>query len=389
MAKQVAIMLDLDWPYRRHVDVFAGIQKYAEEAGDWNCILDEHADAAIGAVKRSPYDGVVARATERLAQVAGRKKVPLVNVWFNSPTRNLAGVFPDFVAEGRMAAEHLLQRGFRRFACLTSRDDRSHALITDSFHRVLAAQGCDCQCAQVVGPRSKQGLKDWSAFQAAINKWIAGWQPPVGVFVTLNNVGVRHVVHRAKSAGLRVPEDAAIITSMNEPLLCNYPPPSLTSLDVPYLQIGYSAAQLLDQLMVGLKPAHKTLMIPPLGIIPRQSTDFFAIDDDTVARAMTFIIQNVHRPLDVGDVVEAACASRRTLERRFQQKVGRSVAQEIRRMRVERAKRELLEPELSIKQVASRCGFASSIRLHEMFVREVGLSPTEFRSQALHRRTES
>jgi hypothetical protein len=80
--RRVALMLDLQWPYKRHSGIFAGVQRYAEERG-WVSIIDEFAHDTLRR-PRPPaerYDGVVARANHLLARRAADLGVPVVNVW--------------------------------------------------------------------------------------------------------------------------------------------------------------------------------------------------------------------------------------------------------------------------------------------------------------------
>ena len=90
--RRVALMLDLQWPYKRHSEIFAGVQRYAEEQG-WVSIIDEFAHDTLRR-KRSAserYDGIVARANHPLARRAAKLGVPVVNVWPSSPARRLVG----------------------------------------------------------------------------------------------------------------------------------------------------------------------------------------------------------------------------------------------------------------------------------------------------------
>ena len=108
----------MDWGFKRHLEVYAGCQRYADEAG-WDCSIQPAVDRVLtskGGV--ASCDGVLARATPDLAGTARRARVPVVNVWLNSPLQDLPSVFPDFEASGAMAAEHLLARGFRQFGYL-------------------------------------------------------------------------------------------------------------------------------------------------------------------------------------------------------------------------------------------------------------------------------
>ena len=65
-----------------------------------------------------PFDGVLARTTVAMANAAIREGVPIVNVWLNSPANNVPRVIGDFEESGRIAAKHLMSRGFRRFGYL-------------------------------------------------------------------------------------------------------------------------------------------------------------------------------------------------------------------------------------------------------------------------------
>jgi len=115
------MMLDLAWALGWHTGIFAGAQKYAREHG-WEAHIDELAEQVLPAKPGRPvaYDGIIARATRKLANRAERLKVPIVNVWNSSPVWNrLPSVFMDNLAIGRMKAEHMIARGLRRFAALT------------------------------------------------------------------------------------------------------------------------------------------------------------------------------------------------------------------------------------------------------------------------------
>ena len=225
------------------------------------------------------------------------------------------------------------------------------------------------------------GLNGWRCFHADMERRIGRWSAPIGVYVTNADMTSRHVVTECLKRGLRVPEDVSIVAGMNEPMLCLHPAPSLTSVDVPYEEVGYRAAQLLDRLISGDKPPAGPVLVPPVGINSRQSTNCLAVDDELVAAALHFLVANSHREISVDDVAHAAHSSRRTLERRLFRALGRSIAGEIRRLRIESAKRHLADPSLPIKSVAVMSGFANEQRLYEAFHRLEGTSPARFRAE--------
>ena len=110
--RRVAVVIDLDWPYKRHHEVFAGIHQYVHKRVGWKFILDSFAEHTLIS-KKSPkvkYDGIVGRVSLELALAAKSEGVPLVNVWNSSPAHDVPLVSPDFEAAGRMAAKHLLAK---------------------------------------------------------------------------------------------------------------------------------------------------------------------------------------------------------------------------------------------------------------------------------------
>ena len=379
--RRVALMLDLEWPYKRHASTFAGTQRYAEEHG-WHSIIDEFAHDTLPArrTRSIPYDGIIARANTQLAERAARLGVPVVNVWLSSPAREmLPGVFADFAAAGRLQAEHLLARGPRNFAAVVAFKNRGHDLGMREFRRVIEEAGCSCVSTKV--PQSLvRSVAHWRKTENVISAWMEKWRLPIGVIVPDEDLG-RLIVQKCHERGWRVPQDMAIIAGQNEETLCEFPRPSLTSVEFGYERIGYESAKLLQRLMDGRKPPTKPILLSPQGLIIRESTDFFAVQDELVAAALQFISKNSHRRIGQDDISRAVHAETRTLQLRFRKVLDRPIAAEIRRVRIERAKRELTQSKRRLSDIARDVGFGEAKRMYEVFRRELGVSPSEYRKQ--------
>lgn len=379
--RRVAIMLDLQWPYKRHSEVFAGIQRYAEEQG-WTSIIDEFAHDTLRRKRHSAdmYDGIVARANHPLARRAAKLGVPVVNVWPSSPARHLVpGVFPDSTETGRLVAEHLLSRGFRAFATLTSPKNLDNELEIKEFTRLVGEAGF--KCASTYVPQDPhRDLVHWTKTVKLIERAMNAWAPPIGVYVSQEVCG-RLVVQAGHRRGWRIPEDVAIIAGKNEETLCEQPRPSLTSIEIGYDRIGYMAAQLLDRLMSGQAPPTEPIRLSPHGLVVRESTDFFAVDNAQVASALAYISANSHRRIGPDDVAGAIGVETRTLQNYFRKTIQRPIATEVRRVRIERAKRELTQSDRSLAVIARDVGFGTIQRFYEVFRRELGVAPGEYRKQ--------
>src|SRR5439155_6493209 len=150
-------------------------------------------------------------------------------------------------------------------------------------------------------------------------------------------------------------------------------------------RIGFEAARMLDELLDGSPPPKQPMLLAPIGVVTRQSTNVSAVTDADVVAALKFIREHAHEPIRVEDVLDAVPLGRRTLERRFRQTMGRSVLSEIRRAHVERAKQLLSATQLSMPGIAQGCGFSNCSRLGITFRQLAGMTPSEFRRSQLAR----
>lgn len=378
---RIAISLELEWAYKRHLQIYAGCQQYADEAG-WLSSVNPAIERmlGIGADGRPNYDGIIARATPTLAAAAKKVGVSLVNVWLNSPVRGLPSVFSDFEISGVMAGEHLIGRGFRQFGYLGFRRNIDSHQQLAGFRKVTANAGFPCSAQYLVANRLVGSAPGWEDFVSGLNAWIDTWVPPIGIFVC-SDLFSRYLIDVCRARGLHISQDIAIVGTGNEPELCNSPEPGLTSIDMGFGKVGYHAAALLDHLMSGGEPPETPELIAPAELVPRRSTDVYASEDLLVARALRYISENSHLRIQVKDVASAVSTTRRTLERRFSDYAGRTIADEIARLRLERAKRRMVETDAPMKDVAIDAGFRNADHFYKVFTRIEGIPPSQYREE--------
>lgn len=379
--RRVAIALELEWPYKRHSETFAGAMRYAQEAGNWECFVDDFVQDSLprDRAKPLPYDGVIGRISGELAAALRRVRMPVVNVWKGSPDQELPGVFVDHAAIGRLLAEHLLSRGFRCFAAQGW--GRAYGMQLEEFTATVRESGHKCLAITInADAQEQENAAQRRQIWQRVARWMDRWTLPIGVFIDAEDTA-RTITQMCHHRGWRVPQDVAIIAGYNEETLCKHPKPSLSSVDVGDKRVGYEAAQLLDRLMDGQPPPKEPILVSPIGIVARESTDYLAVEDDLVREALRFISAHSHRPIGVDEIAAAAATSRPTLERRFRKFLGRPIAAEIRRLRIERAKRELTSTDAPIRRIAQKTGFVDSTQFGRVFRREVGLSPSAYRRQ--------
>ena len=189
------------------------------------------------------------------------------------------------------------------------------------------------------------------------------------------------VLDACRRAGAVVPDDVAVIGVDNDESLCDLAIPPLTSIDVNAEGIGYEAAALLDRMMSGNKPARglKPIRIAPRAVVTRRSTDVIASEDEEVNRAVRYIREQAPAGLQVSGVLAYMGMSRAALQQRMKQITGRTIHQEIQRVRLARVKELLVMSPMTIKQVARLSGFASVQYMTRVFRAGTGETPAKYR----------
>jgi LacI family transcriptional regulator len=195
----------------------------------------------------------------------------------------------------------------------------------------------------------------------------------------------REVIETCRLFDLAVPDEVAVLAGDYDRLCCSLSRPPLSSMDISAPSVGFEAAALLDRMIRGEAVQRPRASVVPGRITTRPSTDVLAIDDRELAKAIRFIRAEASRPIQVKDVLAQVVMSRRVLEKRFREVLGRTPAEEIRRVRVEMARHMIEDTDLALGQIAPRCGFEHAEMLTRAFHRERGETPSAYRRRAGHR----
>ncbi len=279
---------------------------------------------------------------------------------------------------GRLAAEHLLERGFRRFGYYGLKGGVWYSQQREAgFIQPISAAGHTCSVHEVLTSRNARGAL--ASGHEELQAWLKSLKPPVGV-LACSDARAGMLIEACRRVGLRVPDDVAVIGVDNDQLACEFSDPTLTSISRNGPKAGWEAAALLDRMLRGEKPPADPILIAPDGLVKRKSTDVLAIEDTRIAEAVRYIRQNADKLIGVESVLEHVPMSRRWLEHGFKEFVGRTPYEYISSVRVERAKKLLLDPShKKLGQVASECGFPDVKRMNIVFQRFTGTTPRQWR----------
>ncbi len=376
-ARKVALAFPVSEPHLARM--VRGIVDYADERGGWTfSFCPETSTASLAGLKGWPGHGVIAVVNTK-AEARAMREIGLPVVNFSGSLRNagLPRVMVDQEAIGRLAAEHLLDCGFRRFAYHGLQRVWSSELRRRAFVEHVSRRGGECSVLEV--PSSIGRHRSWHDWQEPLQQWLGTLKPPVGL-MAFQDRRAPMVLDACGRLGLRVPDDVAVIGTDNDEIACEICHPPLSSISRGDWKLGHEVASLLDRLMAGKRPPSGDILVPPDGVVRRRSTDVVAIEDPHVAVAVRFIQEHLDEPFGIERLAPLVPLSRRWLTHRFKQCLGLTPHEYICRARVGRAKQLLAGPKkLPLKEISNACGFGEPRRFRVVFQRLTGTTPAEYR----------
>ncbi|MFN3166682.1 MAG: substrate-binding domain-containing protein [Phycisphaeraceae bacterium] len=380
--RRIAIALELDKPYPHHQDVYAGVLHYAQDQPAWACYLDEYPDTGKGSMLsgEADYDGVIARTTPSTQRNLKRLGIPLVNIHYQHHRRGVAGVYPDHDFIGRGAAEHLIGLGVHRLCFITDKIHKSSVNASKAFARHAQEEQVPCAVSYIAEPSYDQ-KRSWLKMKKELMDLLTGLKPPVGVYISTASMA-RVLIQLAQANGWNVPRDMAVLSARHIPSIVEVSP-TISTYEIDWHRIGYRAGELLDRLIDGGPTPDEPLLIAHGELIARESTDYRVVADPVVAEALHYIADHLQDRLTIIGIAYALNVSPRLLQQRFAEHLGVGASDEIRRLRLEKAKRLLAEPDRLITSIPPAVGLNSANAMNKLFIRELGMTPSAYRRQIL------
>lgn len=376
----VALLIDMSNLHGRRI--LHGVTRYLRAHRSWTIVLEQRdVDAEIlRGLEQSRFDGVITRwggpqVTEGLCRLG----VPVVDVSSRRPPSQFPRITTDDHAAGRLAAEHLLERRFRSFAFYGMEHELWSMCRRDGFVETVSQAGHPVKILETPVHQTRRHPSEGE--MARLARWLTALPKPAGVMVCKDLHGP-YLIDACQRAGLRLPDEVAVIAVDDDELLCEMTDPPLSSVICNPDQIGFEAARALDRLIDGEEAGFDTMLIPPIGIATRLSSDVLAIDDARIVDAVRFIHANACHGITLSDVLDHVLISRTTLDRQFQRYLHRSPQDEICAVRFNRAKQLLAETDHPIHRVAELIGFKHAEYFHYAFKRAFGVTPGQFRKRS-------
>ncbi|HSV14391.1 MAG TPA: XylR family transcriptional regulator [Tepidisphaeraceae bacterium] len=378
--KHVAIIVGLG--FSPVTEMLRGIADYVQEHDPWAIYLKQYgSEAPPNWFRDWQGDGIMVYSPRVRDEELRECRVPIVDLAGHLNTKGIPLVCLHNEAIGRVGAEHLLDRGFKHFAFYDNIEFEWSRGRREAFVAALKARGLPCAIystrLQINHIGAAQG---WEKQQQELAQWLKDSLPkPAGVMASSDLMG-QNLLEACLLAGISVPEEIAVLGVDNDETICRIASPPMSSVMANHVARGYVAAEVLDHLMQGKPGPTEAVLIEPAGIAPRASTDMMAIEDPDVVRALQVIRERAYTNVGINDIVGSIAVSRTVLQRRFRKLVGRSIHEEIIRLRLNRAIELLHDTTLEIKAIARKSGFKSQAYMTAVFQQRLGRTPGSYRT---------
>ena len=374
------------FPYR----LLRGIYKYAQENKQhWtvcrmpSSLREQHPfEDFVSWCRQWQADVVIGQFTSEVDLLQFRKNGIIVFAQdYISPFPGIPNITADYHKMGEMAAERCVARGFREFAFFGNNGMCWSDGRRDGFRDYLEEAGYGDHL-YIYNQQRISNL--WYYRQDLLRDWLLSLPKPVGVFCCDDNQALI-LAEACNALDIEIPYQVAILGVDNDEILCNMSNPPLTSIDVDIERGGYEVAAMVTQMQHDPSYQGNDIVLQPLHIVTRESSNLITTKDVQVHKALTFIHSNIGRKIQVTDVLAVVPMSRRLLEQRFLKATGKTVYQYISDQRINYFARLLLDTDEPIGNLAARMDEPDPKSLSRRFKELKGCTPSEYRKRNLRK----
>lgn len=294
---------------------------------------------------------------------------------------DIPNITADYDKTGEMAASRFLARGFQNFAFFGLNGVCWSDERCEGFRRRIEKAGFAANFTKY----DKQRIDNlWSYEPDELIEWLRELPKPVAILACDDNQA-NILLQACNLCGVKIPSEVAIIGVDNDEVLCNMSAPTLSSINIDIERGGYETAAMADRMKKDPSYAGEDIVLRPMNIVSRMSSNIFATRDSAILTALQFIGANIDHKITVKDVLEQVPLSRRLLEQRFLKETGTTLYQYITVLRMDRFAQLLLESNDSISNIAARLEEDDTKSISRRFLAVKGCTPSEFRKREMRK----
>ncbi len=369
------------WHFPHLRRVMRGLAEFAQHQGNWALTPMAVRDFEVGAVPRGvQFAGAICQYPSDRAHVIDGLQMPKLTIRPQGLRSAWPWAGPDYRAIGRLAASHFIERGYLSLAYLSPPPGASCPeveLIGASYVERAAEAGRSVQVHRAVPPGFSGGRAAFEEQYEALASFLGSAPAPLALLCSDEGHAWR-VLEACRRAHLHVPHEVAPLAVCWDEFTCEIASPTLSSIWIDFEEIGRMAGRLMARLIRGEDIPHRNWM-DRVEVQTRQSTGTIATTDPDVSIAVSYIARHLGEELTAYGIAEAAAVSVRTLHRKFTATLGRSVKDEVRRQRIERATQLLRTTGMPLADIGRVTGIGQQSTFSRAIRKATGQTPRQYR----------
>lgn len=381
----IKIILLSDFSEEYNKNLLRGITRYSKDHGPWTfCKMPTYYRETIGIdgilkwAKEWEADGIIGQFyNDEEVEKFTQAKIPVIAQDFKERFTDIPNITGAYKETGRLGAEYFLKKGFRNFAFYGFGNIVWSRERAEGFEERIQEAGFDVHYYE---HKDSHAIDLWYYKPSALSVWLKSLPKPIALMTCDDNQG-HHITEAAKHAGIRIPDEVAVLGVDNDEMVCDLSDPPLSSIELDSEKSGYEAARSMEQMIEEKTCCAPDIVVKATQVVTRHSTDIFASKDKYIVSALKYIHGNLDKNLKVDQVLKEVPLSRRSLEKRFIMTTGYPVYEYIYNQRIEKFTQKLLETDMTIFEIALDLGLSDSKNIARQFKQIKGVTPMEYRKK--------
>ena len=379
----IKLILLSDFSEEYGKNLLRGINRYSKDHGPWTfCKMPAYyretngIDGLLQWAKEWEADGIIGQFyNDEEVKKFTRAGIPVIAQDFKERFTDIPNITGAYYETGKLAAEYFLKKGFKNFAFYGFNNIVWSRERAEGFEDRIQEAGYTVNHYQL---KDSKTVDLWYYKPSALSDWLKSLPKPIALMSCDDNQG-HHITEAARHAGIRIPDEVAVLGVDNDEMICDLSDPALSSIELDTEKGGYEAARLMEKMIRNKVLSAPDVIVKPTQVVTRHSTDVFASKDKYVVNALKYIHGNLDKNLKVDQVLKEVPLSRRSLEKRFMLTTGYPVYEYIYNQRIEKFTQKLLETDMTIFEIALDLGLSDSKNIARQFKQIKGVTPMEYR----------
>ncbi len=375
----IKILLLIDYSSEFDRKLLRGLVQYSKEHGPWifyrlpsyyRKLYGE--EGVLKWARKWKADAIIGQWNSQNSESLNKLNIPVVLQNYHHRSSIFSNITGDYKGTGKIAADFFAQRLFKDYAYFGVKGVIWSDERREGYEQEVKCRGGNFYCYE--NNRSEDEIRE------DVSRWLKSLPKPIALFCC-DDAHALYISEVCKINNINIPEDVSLLGVDNDSLICTISDPPISSIELDVEKGGYALGRRVHQLINKESANQFNIVINPIRIEIRQSSEKFNIKDPYILKTVEFIEEYYNTNLTVEQLTDNIPLSRRNLEVKFKKSMGTSIYQYILTCRINHLADKLLVSDASMANLALEVGFKDSNNLSRIFKKYKGCSPKEYKQK--------